>query len=261
MTVIPIGPPELAVAAALILMSAGLSLALAMGLQRRLLWSALRMAVQLMAVGYLLRLVFLADGPGLTVTVLAAMVLAAAAELTMRGGGRIVGFGAGVATLGFATTAVTLVAILALAGRGRALDAQYLVPVFGIVLGSALNAASLTLHGLAGQLRQVRGEIETRLALGQDFATALREPVRAAATAGMIPVMNQMAGAGIITLPGIMSGQILAGQEPLQAALYQVFLMALLLSASLGAVALTAWLVRRRIGDDRDRLRLDRVGL
>nr|MDL2428609.1 ABC transporter permease [Pseudomonas sp. BJa5] len=75
----------------------------------------------------------------------------------------------------------------------------------------------------------------------------------------MIPTLNQMAAAGIITLPGIMTGQILAGMDPLDAARYQILLMLLLAAAgfatALGAVWLSAW----RLTDERDRLRLDRL--
>lgn len=255
------GPMELAVAAAVVLASAGLSMALAMDLQHRLLWSALRMVVQLLAVGYVMRLVFRNDSPALTVLVLVVMVAAAARELTARSGksGGIVGFGPGVVIVGLPTSIVTLIAILGLANGGAAFDAQHLVPVFGIVLGSAMNAASLTLQSMVTQVRQARAQIETRLALGQGFGSALHEQSRIATTVGMTTILNQMVGAGIITLPGIMSGQILAGQEPVQAALYQVFLMAILLAASLVSVSLTSWLVRLRISDDRHRLRLDRL--
>ncbi len=259
MTVVSLGPAEMAVAALLILASAGLSLATAMGLHRRLVWAALRMALQLISVGYLLRLVFLGDSGLLTMAVLAAMLLAAAGEMTSRAGRRSPGsYAANLVILTLSTVAVTAVALLGLSGGGEVFDARHIVPVFGIILGSALNSASLTMHSLGVQVVQARHEIETRLALGEDIAGAAREQARHAVAAGMIPVVNQMAGAGIITLPGIMSGQILAGQDPGQAALYQIFLMATLLAVSVSCVALTKWLFLRRISDER--LRLDRLG-
>jgi putative ABC transport system permease protein len=71
--------------------------------------------------------------------------------------------------------------------------------------------------------------------------------------------MNQMAGAGIITMPGIMSGQILAGQDPLNAATYQAFLMLLLAASSIFSACLAVYLSALRVTDERHRLRLDRL--
>jgi putative ABC transport system permease protein len=75
----------------------------------------------------------------------------------------------------------------------------------------------------------------------------------------MIPVANQMSAAGIITLPGIMTGQLLAGMDPMEAVKYQILLMFLLAGASgLSAVG-AAMLAVRALGDDRQRLRVDRL--
>ena len=82
---------------------------------------------------------------------------------------------------------------------------------------------------------------------------------RAALQQGLIPVLNQMSAAGIITLPGMMTGQILAGMAPLEAAKYQVLILLLLAgAASLGSVGISYWAVAR-VTDGRDRLRLDRL--
>lgn len=83
--------------------------------------------------------------------------------------------------------------------------------------------------------------------------------MRRAVNAGIIPVMNQMVGAGIITMPGIMSGQILAGQDPLDAATYQIFLMLLLAASGTSSVILAIYLTVFRVTDERHRLRLDRL--
>lgn len=74
-----------------------------------------------------------------------------------------------------------------------------------------------------------------------------------------MPVTNQMVGAGIITMPGIMSGQILAGQDPLEAGKYQIFLMLLLASSGVFSAVIAVYAGVSRITDDRHRLRLDRL--
>jgi putative ABC transport system permease protein len=83
--------------------------------------------------------------------------------------------------------------------------------------------------------------------------------MRRAARTGTINIINQMAGAGIITLPGIMSGQVLAGQDPLVAAQSQIFLMFLLGAVSTASIVIAITLALRRLTDDRHRLRLDHL--
>jgi putative ABC transport system permease protein len=94
---------------------------------------------------------------------------------------------------------------------------------------------------------------------GADRRIALKPLQRSALRGGMIPVVNQMSAAGIITLPGMMTGQILAGMPPFEAAKYQIFVLFLLAGgAGLGSLAAT-YVAVRRITDDRDQLRLDRL--
>ena len=100
---------------------------------------------------------------------------------------------------------------------------------------------------------------EARLALGVEIHDALKPMQRSALRGGLIPAINQMSAAGITTLPGMMTGQILAGADPLEADKYQVLIMFLLAGGSgIGAVA-AVYLAVRRVTDDRDRLRLDRL--
>jgi putative ABC transport system permease protein len=84
--------------------------------------------------------------------------------------------------------------------------------------------------------------------------------MRSAIHAGAIPIINQMAGAGIITLPGIMSGQILTGQDPMSAARSQIFMMFLLCAPSVASILIAVFLGLYRRTDERHRLRLDRFG-
>lgn len=254
---IQIGAADILLAAGLVIGSAGLSLWTQMGVQRALLWSALRMAVQLACVGYVLRLVFRHDAPVLTASVLFLMVGAAAWEVGARQTFRR-DYGATLLMLLVSAGSVSLIALAGL-GTGALRAPQMVVPVFGIVLGAAMNSAALTLHALADRVSASRAAIEARLALGHEMADALRPAERSAIATGTIPILNQMAGAGVITLPGIMSGQVLAGQDPMQAALYQIFLMCLLATVSVLCGVLSVRMFRRRITDGRARLRMDRL--
>ncbi len=87
----------------------------------------------------------------------------------------------------------------------------------------------------------------------------MRPLIASSVRRALLPMINQMSAAGIITLPGIMTGQILAGMDPLEAAKYQILLLFLLAGGSGLAAGATAWLAAGRLTDDRQRLRLDRL--
>lgn len=256
------GPVELALAAALVLANAGLSVALDLGIHRSMLMAAARMIVQLLLVGFVLGYIFGSAAHWLSLVVLAAMLTAATFEVGSRQKNRLAGawhYGlAGIAVSG-ATSLVAAFALLTVADTTDWTAPRVVIPIFGIILGSAMSAASVALNSMFDGVSAGRAGIEAQLALGRSRRTAMAPVVQKAIYAGTLPVLNQMAGAGIITLPGIMSGQILAGANPLVAAQSQIFLMLLLCAASTGSVVIAVWLAARTLSDDRERLRLDRL--
>ena len=104
-----------------------------------------------------------------------------------------------------------------------------------------------------------RASIEGRLALGATSREALMPHIRNAIRSGLIPIVNQMSAAGIITLPGIMTGQLLAGMDPIDAVKYQILLMFLLTGGSALAACGAVYMAAAAISDKRHRLRLDRL--
>ncbi|MBO9331801.1 iron export ABC transporter permease subunit FetB [Achromobacter xylosoxidans] len=262
MDVIKLDTLDLVVASLLVVLSAGISFALRVNVQRQLLWAALRTVVQLLLVGHILRIVFAHAAPWLTALVVAVMMALAAREVAARPKARLVGHGNGSvgAAAVAATTLITVMFILNTALHPEPwYDPRYAIALIGIVLGSVLNAASLALDGMLSGVRREKLAIEARLSLGaparQAFSALLRESVRR----GIVPSINQMSAAGIITLPGIMTGQIIAGMDPIEAAKYQILLMFLLCGASGMAAMGAAYGAMRRLTDERGRLRLDRL--
>ncbi|MCY1521588.1 putative iron export permease protein FetB [compost metagenome] len=262
MDVIRLQALDLAVASLLVVLSAGISFALRLNMQRQVLWAAARTVVQLLLVGHILRLVFAHAAPWLTALVVAVMMALAAREVASRPKARLAGGGNGwVGAMAVAgTTVITVLFILNTALRPNPwYDPRYTIALIGIVLGSVLNAASLALDGMLSGVRREKLAIEARLALGaparQAFSSLLRESVRR----GIVPSINQMSAAGIITLPGIMTGQIIAGMDPIEAAKYQILLMFLLCGASGMAAIGAAYGAMRRLTDERGRLRLDKL--
>jgi putative ABC transport system permease protein len=262
MTPIALSPLDIALSAVLILLDAGLSLALGLRLERQVGIAALRMVVQLLLVGVVLRLVFAWANPAVTLLVVVLMLLAAAREVAVRPESRLVR-GGNLVIGGVAVGAATaLTAILALTTAIRPhpwFDPHYAIPLAGIIMGNALNGASLTLDAMLGGVGRERPAIEARLCLGDNFAAAMLPLVRNSIRRGLLPTINTMSASGIVTLPGIMTGQILAGMDPLEAVKYQILLMFLLAGGSGVATVSTALLVQARLTDGRQRLRLDRL--
>ncbi|MEO8937278.1 MAG: ABC transporter permease [Burkholderiaceae bacterium] len=252
---------SLIAASGLVLVNAALSLAMTLGMARSLLVAATRMVVQLLLVGLVLKSVFASDSLLLIGIVLVTMFGTASYEVLSRQEHRFVGlwrYGLGAGTTLIATLLVAAFALVTLRPSPW-YEPQFLIPLVGIVLGSVMNGVSISLNAFSIGLMRERTAIEAQLALGASRYVALKPLQRSALRSGLIPIVNQMSAAGIITLPGLMTGQILAGLPPLAAARYQILILLLLAGATgLGAVATTTLAVWRAT-DDRDRLRLDRL--
>jgi len=262
MTPIHLEATDVAIAAAMVLLNAAVSLALRLHLHWRLLWAALRMVVQLLLVGWILRMVFQSASPTATLLIAAVMLAAAAREVAVRPTRRLKSGGnyrIGMAAVGLSGVATVALALLTAIRPDPWYDPRYAIPLTGIVLGSVLNAASLGLDSFFDDVALGRAAIEAQLSLGSTIHQALAGPIRTSIRRGMIPIINQMSAAGIITLPGIMTGQLLAGVDPIDAVKYQILLLFLLTGA--GGLAATGgvYMAARSLTDERQRLRLDRL--
>jgi putative ABC transport system permease protein len=107
-------------------------------------------------------------------------------------------------------------------------EPQYLIPLAGIVLGNAMNGAAIAGERLVSTIGSSRLEIETHLSLGATPQQAVTLYRKDAVRAGLIPTLNQMMVVGVVTLPGMITGQLLSGINPLDAASYQMLIMLML---------------------------------
>jgi putative ABC transport system permease protein len=252
-------PFDVAIAAVLIVLDGVLSLMLRLGLHVQLAWAAFRLVVQLVLIGFILRLVFALASP---LAVVLVMVAIAGREVAARPEQRLGRFGNYAVGASAVAIATFLTAILALTTAIRPrpwYDARYAIPLAGIILGNVLNGASLALDSLLGGVVRERAAIEAQLALGASFSRAMRGLIRTSVRRALLPIINQMSAAGVVTLPGIMTGQILAGMDPLEAAKYQILLIFLLSGGSGLAAVAVVYLAAMRLTDDRQRLRIDRL--
>lgn len=258
-------PFELAIAAALLLVNAAISIALRLGLERSLLIATVRMIAQLSLIGLVLRIVFAAGSPALVAAFALMMIAIATVEMTTRQPSRFKGLlthGIAASTLLVAGTTGTTIAvtlILHAATEPVGLEARIVLPILGMVLGNALTSGSLalsTLLDLAG--RDIRA-IEAQLAQGATRRAAFSPIVQQTLRTALMPTLNAMSVAGVVSLPGMMTGQILAGADPLHAANYQIMILCVISGASALAAFLTVFAATSLLSDSRERLRLDRL--
>ena len=263
MTPILLTPFDIAIAASLVILDAALSILLKLRLHRQLAIAAARMVVQLVAIGYVLRFIFALDNPAATLLLVLVMVLVAAREVAARPERRFRGgsnFVIGAVSVGFATFVTAILALTTAIRPQPWFDPHYAIPLAGIILGNVLNSASLSLDSLLG-IGAARAAGDRGAAFARRAAIARRSRRRCAKpfAAACCRSSTRCRRRAIVTLPGIMTGQILAGLDPLEAVKYQILLMFLLSGGSgLSALAvsyLTAW----RLTDERQRLRLDRL--
>lgn len=243
---IPIGPTQLVLALGLMCIAGGVSVAFKLGLERTMALGALRTFSQLFLMGYALKFIFALDMALPVVGVFAAMTAAAAHIVRGRVPEKDVAFGwplllTMVASYTIIATTVTGVII----GAKPWWEPQYFIPIGGMVAGNSMNALAIALERLFSGLRQRRNEIEMKLALGADYQEASADILKEAIRAGMIPSVNSMMGVGLVSIPGMMTGQIIAGADPAMACRYQIVVMLMIVAATALSSFLIVTLVRK----------------
>jgi putative ABC transport system permease protein len=257
-----LGPLELTLAALLVIASALLAWALRLGISRSLLIAGSRMVIQLLLVGLVLKIVF--ERVELTWIALIAlfMLMVAGYEVTARQKRPMSGLwsmGVGLSAMFASSFTVAVLALTVILGPSPWYTPQYAIPLLGMLLGNTMTGVTLSLDRLTQTLWDRRTVVEAQLMLGHPWRDAVADIRRDCMRAGMIPTLNAMAAAGVVSLPGMMTGQILAGTPPVEAVKYQILIMCLIVGATAVGTALAVQVACRRLFDARERLRLDRL--
>ncbi|MDI6900835.1 MAG: iron export ABC transporter permease subunit FetB [Anaerosomatales bacterium] len=246
--VIAIGWWELALATVFVVVSGALSLAMGLGLGKDLVVATIRTYVQLFALGFVLRWVFENQTGPIVLALLLVMVLAAARVVLKRAPSAPRGL-FGNAALAMALTGFTVTfAVTALIVRVPVwYQAQYVLPIGGMVIGNSMTGIALAIERLFADLDARSGEMLTLTALGATTWEAAHPSIKTALTAGLVPTINSMAAVGVVFIPGMMTGQILAGADPLEATKYQIVVMLMISAATaIGAIVAVLLMYRHR---------------
>lgn len=241
-----LSPWQMALAALLLGLQVGLSLLLRLGLVRTVLLSALRMTLQLSLLGLLLNWVFALRSLPLVFGILALMTLAAGQAAIGRIKHPYRGIYRDSLLAIFLSSWLTTAYFITVVSRPSPWYLpEYVVPLLGMVLGNGLSGMALGLDRFLEEAENRRDEVETWLALGATRWEAASDLVRSSVRTGLMPITQSMMVSGLVSLPGMMTGQILGGVEPRQAVAYQIVIMFMIsTSTALGTVGmvLMAWL-------------------
>ena len=253
---------DLGIAATLVLLLALLSIRLRTNISQQLVIAAIRTAVQLTLIGLVLKVLFANASFGWVMLLSMVMLLVAGREVMVRQERRFTGwwgYAVGTFSMFLSSFAVTVFALVVILGEDPWYTPQYAIPLLGMLLGNTMNGIAIAMDRLTHTAWEQRGIIEARLMLGERWDEAISEYKRQAIRSGMIPIINAMAAAGIVSLPGMMTGQILAGAPPVEAVKYQILIM-FLIAAGTGLGTLAAVSIgARHLFDERQRLCLDRL--
>lgn len=253
---------DLSIAASLVIALALLSLYLQLAMEKSLLIAGARTAVQLLLIGWVLKQLFENVDFRWVALLSVVMLLAAGREVSARQKQPLAGWWAftiGTSTLFVSSFVVTVFSLFTMIQVDPWYNPQYSIPLLGMLLGNTMTGIALGMDQLIQSTLQQKATVEQRLMLGQTQSQAIHELAKDATRASLIPTINAMAAAGLVSLPGMMTGQILAGSPPMEAVKYQIMIMFLISAGTgFGAIIAVQW-TARRLFDDRHRLRLDRI--
>lgn len=198
-------------------------------LEKEIIVSIIRAIVQLVIVGYLLNYIFGLKNPIFTTLLLLFMTFNAAYNAAKRGNaiknGLLISF--------IAISIGTLITLSILVFSGAIKYEPYqIIPVSGMIISNSMVALGLCYRQLTSNFKNLRDQVETKLALGSDILPASIDIVRNSIKTGMLPTIDSAKTLGIVSLPGMMTGLILAGTSPVQAIKYQIMVTFMLLSTT-----------------------------
>jgi putative ABC transport system permease protein len=240
-----------AVSVLLVLVAVAIASWQRLGISREIVVAAVRALVQLVAIGAVLAWLFAHAGIAGALAWIFAMTFVAANESRRRGHGIPRAYTA--AFVGIVVGTASTLGVLVLGGV-ISTEPQVLIPIGGMVVSGAMQASSLTLTSLRRSAVENRSAIEAALSLGLPAPQAFAREMRTAVRTALVPTVDSTRVVGLISLPGTMTGLIIAGVDPLQAIRYQIIVMYMLLAAWAVSALVTARAAQGSLFDDAQRL-------
>ena len=242
---------SLLMATGLIVMTVIVSYQQRMRLELEILHSALRAVVQLVVVGYLLNFIFGADHPLFTSGVLLVMLISAAINGGKRGQG--IKHASWIAGVSIGIGAVFTLAVL-LSANVLSFTPYQMIPVGGMVMSGSMVAVGLCFRQIITSFKRREQEIQIKLALGATPMQSCKAILREALIFSLEPTIDSAKTLGIVALPGMMTGLILAGMSPMEAIKYQIIVIFMTFSTVSIAIAIAGYLSCRQFFNTKEQL-------
>lgn len=229
---IPISNAQLILSVVLILITGFVSALFKLGLLKSLIWGTIRAFLQLTLIGYALTFIFDINRLYIIVPILLLQCYIAAREAS----GRITraperSLGISFLALTASTFIVGLIVVMLIISPKPLYSARVMIPIFGMILGNSMNGIALSLDRMLSEINAHIEQVEQLLCLGASPWEAVKDYAQTAVKSGMMPSINALMVVGLVSLPGMMTGQILAGMNPQNAVRYQFVVMIMITAA------------------------------
>lgn len=225
-------------------------------LNKRLIYALFRMTIQLILVGFFLQYIFVFNNPWINTAYVLFMIIAAALStvktcgLTIKNQFFPILFGFGIPNF-----VMILFINQFVIGLNNIFDAQYYIPLMGMLLGNSLSGNIIGVNSFYNGLRKNERQYFYRLGLSANQWEATLPWYKEAVIACLNPMIASTETIGLVSLPGMMTGQILGGSMPMTAIVYQIVIMAAILISRYFSIHLSILLTRKTAFDDYDRLK------
>jgi putative ABC transport system permease protein len=221
---------------AFVLLAILLSIWLRLGLERDMIVATVRSTIQLIAVGYVLKVVF-ALQDAIYIVIMVVLMVVVASQNAQKRGKEISGIFLRIVAAISLTEIITQGLLLGL--HVVPLTPRYVIPISGMIIGNAMVASGLFLNRMQSETKSHKQEILTVLSLGGSAKQSIMPYVKQSIRAGMLPTIDSAKTMGLVQLPGMMTGQIIAGANPVQAVRYQLLIVfSIIASAAITSIAL-----------------------
>ena len=230
-----------------------------MGIGRDMVWAMVRMSVQLVAAGVILEYVFEVRAWYLVLAILIYFIIMASRIVFGRVGYRSPSLRRNITiSIALGAGSVLSVFLLLITREDPLLDPRYAIPLGGMIIGNAMNGCALAYERFHASVQKEQRSIETLLGMGATYREASAPMVMESIKASFLPQILTMSAMGIVTLPGMMTGQILSGTLPLVAIKYQIAIMLAIVSSNAIVAYAILHLESRQVFNDRHQFLAER---
>lgn len=244
---------SLLIASSLVLVTLFFSYSQKLKLEKETIISVIRAVIQLVLVGYILEYIFGFKNPIFTTLLLLFMTFNAAYNAAKRG--KAIKKGLLISFISIAAGTFITLAIL-VGSKAIKYEPYQIIPISGMIISNSMIALGLCYKQIAADFKNKREEVETKLSLGADVLPSSIEIIRNSIKTGMLPTIDSAKTLGIVSLPGMMTGLILAGTSPVEAVKYQIMVTFMLLSTTSISSFLACYASYRNFFNERKQLLL-----